>query len=539
MNVFKTLLLSSLAKVFPDEYPPYAEIGSACLLRGERGACQIAFRSDDKLREIGVSVSSALSAEVFSVGLVPGEYVLSDVGDPDVLRTRPSIFPDILRPAETVDALPGQWHSIWIEFSSAAEGNYPLTVALREGDRLLAERTLDVTVLPADLPPQTLIHTNWFHSDCISTYYHLPVFSEEYWRVTENFARTAARHGVNMLLTPMFTPPLDTEPGRERPTVQLVDVELSDGKYSFGLEKLGRWFDMCLRSGIEYFEMSHLFTQWGAGHAPKVMAKTPEGFRRIFGWETEALSDEYKAFLRAFAAELVPFIEKRGLREKCYFHVSDEPGMHCFDAYSGASGLIKEIFPGFHIMDALSDYTFYKTGALNLPIPYIGSASEFIEHGVEGLWVYYCCGQSRGETNRFLAFPSARNRALGAQLYANGIKGFLQWGYNFWYGRNSLCEIDPFVTTDGGHAWPAGDPFVVYPGENGEPLVSLRFKVFSEGFQDMRALQLLESLIGREKTLAVLTQGLSEPLDFKHTPRGEDWLISMRGRINKTIAENL
>src|SRR5690554_7174209 len=33
-----------------------------------------------------------------------------------------------------------------------------------------------------------------------------------------------------------------------------------------------QWVEMCNRLGIEYFEFSHLFTQWGAAHAPKIMA---------------------------------------------------------------------------------------------------------------------------------------------------------------------------------------------------------------------------------------------------------------------------
>ncbi|MES9143981.1 glycoside hydrolase domain-containing protein, partial [Cutibacterium acnes] len=69
-----------------------------------------------------------------------------------------------------------------------------------------------------------------------------------------------------------FTPPLDTKVGGERPTVQLVGVNVTNGKYSFDFSKLKRFVDMCLGLGVEYFEMSHLFTQWGAAFAPKVIA---------------------------------------------------------------------------------------------------------------------------------------------------------------------------------------------------------------------------------------------------------------------------
>ena len=89
------------------------------------------------------------------------------------------------------------------------------------------------------------------------------------------------------------------------------------------------------------------------------------------------------------------------------------------------------------------------------------------------------------------------------QLYKFDIHGFLQWGYNFWYSQYSKYPIDPFKVTDAARAFPSGDPFSVYPGEDG-PIVSLRLQVFYEALQDLRALKLLESHIGREKVIELL-----------------------------------
>lgn len=44
-----------------------------------------------------------------------------------------------------------------------------------------------------------------------------------------NYMDAAVKCGVNMILTPVLTPPLDTAVGTERPTVQLVDIEVRDG----------------------------------------------------------------------------------------------------------------------------------------------------------------------------------------------------------------------------------------------------------------------------------------------------------------------
>ena len=58
-----------------------------------------------------------------------------------------------------------------------------------------------------------------------------------------------------------------------RTTVQLIDVYQEENGYTFSFEKLERWLELCERCRIRYLEFSHLFTQWGAGHAPKIMAR--------------------------------------------------------------------------------------------------------------------------------------------------------------------------------------------------------------------------------------------------------------------------
>lgn len=56
-----------------------------------------------------------------------------------------------------------------------------------------------------------------------------------------------------------------------------------------------------LENGVEYFEFSHLTTQWGAKACPKIMAHTENGYEKIFGWETSSTGDEYKnSFRRSF-----------------------------------------------------------------------------------------------------------------------------------------------------------------------------------------------------------------------------------------------
>ncbi|WP_308636861.1 DUF4091 domain-containing protein [Paenibacillus silvisoli] len=538
----ETRSVSSLAKIFAEDTelrePAYRK-GSA--LWGEVYAFQVAYRSDRLLKQIQVEAISAglqhSAITVREVGLVPSELPIYADHDDRIIQAKPGLFPDPLFPVtaeEGITALPQVWRSVWItiEVDRADQGgthSIEVRFATAEGERLGSE-SFELTVIPRELPEQKLIHTEWFHSDCIATHYNVPAFSEEHWQLLEAYIKTAVKHGINLLLTPLFTPPLDTAVGGERPTVQLVDVEKTGDQYAFGFERLDRWADLCLAAGIRYFEFSHLYTQWGAKHAPKIVAKENGEYKKIFGWGTEAAGETYRNFLEQFVPELLKWVERRGLQQRVYFHISDEPYMDALEDYRLASDFLRPMLEGYPVIDALSDFAFYESGLVPHPIPATNHIEPFLEAGVDNLWTYYCCGQYKNVANRFFTFPSARNRIIGVQMHKFGITGFLHWGFNFWFSQYSRKAINPFVTTDAGHAFPSGDAFLVYPGEEG-PIESIRMEVFYEALQDMRAFALLEELGGKEELRAMI-----DGVTFSSYPEESEWLLALRETVNERIA---
>ncbi|MWV46066.1 DUF4091 domain-containing protein [Paenibacillus sp. HJL G12] len=546
-QVFETRIVHSLVKIFSDEELTEIAAASGAALLNEVFSYQVAYRSQQLIPEVKVTVESGLGNRIMlrSVGLAPSEYPVQHDHDDNMLRTKPGLYPDPLLPldGDVVRAYPGQWRSIWITVNPQNEvkpGVYPIVVRFESvSGEQLAEERFELEIIGASLPKQQLLHTEWFHTDCLTTHYHTEAFDEKHWDLLRQYIQTAVDHGVNMLLTPLFTPPLDTEVGGERPTVQLVDVEVTgEGEYRFGFDRLKRWTDLCDACGIEYFEFSHLFTQWGAQHAPKIMATVGGETKRIFGWETNASGEAYHAFLNQFLPQLVEWIRENGLESRSYFHISDEPTLDHLDSYESARNIVKDLLEGFPIIDALSDYDFYEKGLVENPIPANDHIEPFLKNGVTPLWTYYCVSQYKKVSNRFFSMPSARNRILGYQLYKYDAAGFLHWGYNFWYTQYSKKVIDPFRVTDAGGAFPSGDPFLVYPGENG-PIESIRMEVLREALQDLRAMRLLEELIGREAVLAALDEGLDEPITFSVYPKNADWLLSKREWMNGKIKEHV
>lgn len=536
----KTVLLSSLTKIFKEKEPNFNEFDSFSCFKNEKFSFQLAFKAEKKEEtKINISVFSPLKNDInlYIVKDIPAGKNGDERSDNFHYDLNRKSFPDLLMPIEnSVTVKKGEWNSVWVEYApnKSVKGKNKITVILTSGETI-TEKTFTLNIIDKELPKQELLYTNWFHNDCLCTYYGVEVFSDEYWRIVENYIKNAAEHGVNMLLTPVFTPPLDTEVGGERPTVQLVKVVKNGKEYSFDFENFRKYINICLDNGIEAFEISHFFTQWGAKHAPKILATVNGKEKKIFGWETAAGGKPYTEFLEAFAKAFKKEIKELGIKNRCWLHVSDEPHQDQIKDYKKAADTIHRLFPDFNTFDALSDIEYYRKGLIKTPVCTEGEADIFRAE-VKNFWTYYCCGQvDKFLPNRMFSQPSQRNRVLGILLYKYDAKGFLQWGHNFWYSQYSKYPIDPFNVTDAGNAFPSGDAFVVYPGKNGEPLNSLRHLVFYDAIQDLRALNLLESLTSRKYVIELIENGLDIPLTFQTYPHEQQWLLDLRERINNEI----
>lgn len=481
-----------------------------------------------------------------------------DYKDEDYLFYDARMAPDLLRDVEG-DSFPvtGEWQSLWVDICPGKEqktGSYRLVFYMEAGtgegsgkkageaagESVAAKDTVtcevEIRVMDQELPPLPILHTEWFHCDGIVDYYGVEVFSEEFWKIFRNFVRVYVKRGGNMMYAPVITPPLDTEVGLERTTVQLVKVELSEKEYRFDFSDLGRFLDVCLEEGIIRFEISHLFTQWGATAAPKVVAWENGTCRRIFGWDTPSDDPEYLRFLGELIPALKEYLRGRGLLDKTYFHISDEPNLESVQ-YQTAQGAVRPLLEGCTIMEAVSDYEYCAKGLVDVPVCATDHIEPFLEKRPSVLWSYYCCSQAVGVPNRFISMPSWRNRIYGILLYWLRIDGFLHWGFNFYNSMLSKKKINPYETVDADGGFPAGDPFLVYPGKDGIPEESIRIMVQDEAINDYRALYALESRIGRSQVMELIRQEAGMELSFKQYPKGEEFILRLREKVNCMLAE--
>ncbi len=484
--------------------------------------------------DVRVDVPAGVRVSASRVELVPVQFAAPGDADDGYLDHAPGLYPDLLRPigepsrqaAEVpFDVQAGQWRALWIDLGvpeEAAALDGAVDIRVLAGGSLVGTHGVALRVAAVALPPLSIANTHWFHCDGLAQYYGDEVFGEDHWRAIDAFLGAAAEIRANTILTPAWTPPIDTAEGTYRLPTQLVDITLADGVYTFDFTRLRRWLEICRRHGFTTIELPHLFTQWGAYATPAIYVNTPEGPRRRFGWDVGATDPAYRQFLAAFIPELRRFLDAEWEGD-VVFHVSDEPDAGQRASYAAAHQVVADLLEGCTVADALSDVEFLDHGLVQLPIVATNHAAPFLGRGRD-FWLYYCVAQYQEVANRFIAMPSSRSRVIGTQLFLERAAGFLHWGFNFYNSQFSRRPIDPFLDTCAGGGFMGGDSFLVYPGPGRVPLHSIRSRVFAEAMDDHRAMQLLAGLAGEDLVREVVQPDgpitLTEyPLDGSHYRR--------------------
>ena len=427
------------------------------------------------------------------------------------------------------------------EGKTVPAGDYEIklrVISLTTGEEIRSH-TVKLHVVDAILPDNDLVYTNWFHYDALVDYFGVELYSDEYFDILEKYIRNATLHGMTALLTPAFTPALDTPFGMERMKVQLVKIKVENGKYVFDFSLLERFINLAKACGVKWIEHCHLFTQWGATSAINIYADVDGEEKRIFGWDTPADSEEYSIFLRAYIPEFIAIVERLGFGENLIFHISDEPKAAEAEAYMKALALVKELIGDRMRVDAISDYDFYEKGLVDCPIVDTFAADDF-DGKCEKLMLYYTGGRpEKTLSNRLIGSAPIKTRMIGAQLFRYNSKGFLHWGYNFYYGRMTHGVFNPAIDPYG-YRNIAGASYLAYPGFDRTCQPSIREKQMCDAINDYRALRLLERLAGRDRTLKICARALGvDEVGIYTLPTAPLALVKMRELVNAEIEKNI
>lgn len=546
--------ISSLEKIRSVDDLNVKEINSVKLFKGERYSYQIVILSED-IRFIKIDVESEIS-EYVTAYIVKDSVMdmakYNDTLDTNYITSESGVMPDILVPLEKqkkMARLHNGFVTVWVNVCLPEDikpGKYHISCKTEAVDAKNSKSSHEVfeeskdmyiTVENEVVPPQSTLFTQWLYADCIAIVHKVEIFSESHWELIDKYIKMASESGINLILTPVITPPLDTAYGTHRPCVQLTSIEYDGGKYKFDFSRLGRWISICKIHGISHFEICQLFSQWEIEYSPNILVKENGKEHFKFGWHVKAQDENYKEFLEAFIPALIDYLKSEGVFENCYFHISDEPGNEHIENYTYAHNLLKSLICDAKTMDALSNIDFCKAGLVDCPVCSIDHIKPFIEENVKNLWGYYCCSQNEKVSNRYLSMPMWRNRIIGLQIYKFNLQGFLHWGYNFYFSQFSMYEINPYVTSSADGGFPSGDAFSVYPGVNG-PLSSTRAVVFREALQDVELCRMLEAKIGREKAIEFIENEAGMEITFEDYPLDSEFIPELMAKIKDIVAEN-
>lgn len=493
-------LESSLKRIFPASPAGSTNLN---LLAARNG--KIAFQVGLRNREIywqhiecSLADADDLKSQVRLVGFVPVQHFTggTEPDELDGIGFLPGLVPDPLMPRTSFDLGSQESRSFWITLEippDAKPGVREIKVQLsvkqlfignKDNVKVDVELPVTLEISPFVIQPRhDFSVTHWWSADAIYDYYKCQPFDERWFEIVQPYLKDMLDHGSDVLYVPIFYMRREVIP---RPSQLLIVNETSPGKYNFDWSRVKRFVELGKKIGFKKFEWTHLWIYWGLENPIRVYTKRDGKMELLWPADISGFSDTYVGFLKQFLPEFHDFLEQENILENSFFHISDEPG-GSVEKYRHARQIVRDIAPWMKTMDALSDIRYGRQGLTDIPVPQLGSAQAYIDEKIPH-WVYFCCSPTGPWLNRFEDTPLPKIRMAGFLFYRLGAKGFLHWAYNYWFKMETDTLADVFNDTTGGGGVPAGDPFEVYPGENG-PIDSIRWEVFGEALQDYAILQ--------------------------------------------------
>jgi hypothetical protein len=529
----RSWLTSSLVRHFPQDPAESDQPFVLEVALNEQFSFQLALRMDEGSPQrvrVEAEVPPGWAVRVRRVGLVPVLHHNTPIPatgeDIDGLGRMPGYVPDPLFDENELVLAPAETHSFWVTVRPGADvmpGRHTIRVTVSPENGEEVGHTAQVRLHDVVIGRRKgFAVTHWFYADALIDWYRTDLFDERFWGILPAYLRDVVEHGQDTIYVPVFTPPLD---GVKRPS-QLLRVErTAPDSYRFDWRDVKRYVDLARECGIDHFEWCHLFTQWGARYAIRVYDAQGRDEELLWPPETGATSSTYRAFLSQFLPALHRFVSQEQILDHSFFHVSDEPhGEEQLASYGQARGLLRELAPWMKVMDALTDIEFARQTLTDMPIPSVHTAVEFVQEGIP-CWCYYCCGPRDRYINRLLDTPLSKIAMHGMLFYRWPFRGFLHWGYNYWYQSQTRTLIDPYTVQDGlawQRGWAYGDTFQVYPGPSG-PVDSIRWEVFGESLQDYALMQTLG--------IARNDPALESIRSFADFPKTEAWRRDIRAGL--------
>lgn len=395
------------------------------------------------------------------------------------------------KPPERLPANSTQPVWLTIHVPKTAEPDvYHDTIQVRAGSQA-ASFDIYVRVLDFTLPDPSdgSFYLNiWQDPEAVARYAHVPLWSEEHWKLLEAYARDLVAHGQKSITTSILHDPWRTQTGNVYPS--MVEWRFpgtwrlgEEGKFQFDYTVFDRYVELMMKAGVQ--KTIHCYSLVdGPGHSPDCdigYRDTKTGLFRIR--HTTVGDDWYGKAWAAFLPNFVRHLKEKSWLEKTYIGFDEKPQ----EILNGVLAVLKTSAPGLKIALAGGSSSQQSAAVGDLTIYYDDLARPAIvqrllekRRGVGPTTFYTACAPY--SPNVFLYSPLWEARMLPWIAWRQGLAGYLRWAYETW--PDGLWKQPRF-------RWHSGDMFFVYPGERG-PISSTRWEMLRQGIQDYEVLTLLE-----------------------------------------------
>lgn len=365
----------------------------------------------------------------------------------------------------------------------------------------------------------------WQHNSNIARKYEVVRFSDEHFFIIEEYIKSLALLGQKCVSIIASDVPWAgqtchrvTSDLADMYEYNMVKIIKNDNQFFYDFSIMQRYIDICFKYGIDkIIKVFGLVNVWqdpeyGFGHPAK---DYPDGVKiRYIDMTDGCAKIMTKAFeIDEYIKAIYLYFKEKNLLSKVLL-AADEP--LDYEYYSAIVERVKKIAPEFRFFAAINHTSHIEkckddTDSFCIILPSVGESfdelTEYKRLYKKTYTWYVCCGPAY--PNMFLSSHLLETRLVGFLTKYLDLDGFLRWNYTVWNKepRKRLSY----------HVFKAGDTNFVYPGNDGKPLLSLRYKQLKRAVEDYLLIEQLEEKLNGNtaEILNNIWQALFKVLDKK------------------------
>ncbi len=447
------------------------------------GENRVAWRGERVIARLAVNnipANSKLSARLLPTGTksnsreIPAraEYVRATIGQ----GRKP--IPDIVEPTGTQFKIPAGSGIVLVSCDIPADaepGEYELSAKV--GGKTV--HVAKIKVLPITLPPPRdwRVHLDlWQHPEAVARWTGTQLWSKKHFAAMKPIMRRLADAGQKAITCSIVEEPWEHQTFDDWSSM-VKWTKARNGNWKFDYSAFDKYVEFMMNE-VGITEQISCYTMVSWTNKTKYFDEAKGEFKTISLDPTDPASEPvWEAFLTDFRKH----VREKGWLDKTCIALDERPDK----LMRAARKLLQKYAPEMKIVSAVN-FPGTSEGAMVYDLSPIFNhadpkvARERKKMSTPTKTTFYVC-LSPEHPNTFPHSPAAEPHWIGLFAAAGDFDGFLRWAYNSWVEN-------PFASCVWEKKnWPAGDCFLVYPGNR----TTLRFESLRDGIEDFEKIRIL------------------------------------------------